>query len=155
MSSWGRRRPFIAYGAMTLIISFSCLAWTKDLSILLLSGNTEPISQSIIDTLTPALAIVLTVLVFVTVQPVQSGVRALIVDACPAAQQPEANAWASRLSSVASILGYTSALLNSSPSSSISGGDFKLLSIVVSLCLGISVALTCCFVNDEPARSQS
>jgi solute carrier family 45 protein 1/2/4 len=40
------------------------------------------------------------------IQPLQGGIRALIVDKCPAAQQAQASAYASLMTGVGNIVGY-------------------------------------------------
>lgn len=99
------------------------------------------------------LAILFMICVFIAIQPIQGGTRALIADSCPAHQQAEANAWASRITSVASVLGYMSAFIELHKySTSSSNSQFKYLAVVVSTGLAFSTAITCVFVTEEVYR---
>jgi solute carrier family 45, member 1/2/4 len=86
----------------------------------------------------------------VAIQPVQMGIRAMIVDCCPPHQQVQASAYASSITGVGSILGYASGFVNL-PSFFPWLGDtqFKCLCVVASVALGSTVALSCSVIKEK------
>jgi solute carrier family 45 protein 1/2/4 len=102
------------------------------------------------DARTATVGVALIFCVYISIQPVQGGTRALIAEACPSNQQQEANAWVSRISGLASVLGYLSAYLDLPQYMSWFGDtQFKNLSVLASLSLALSVGLTCTYVVEE------
>lgn len=92
---WGKRRPYIAFGGAAVLLSLLGLAWVKEIvGVCLQPFDTGP---KLTITRTKILAVVLIYLLSTAVQPLQSGIRALMVDNCPRHQQSEVNAWAGRL----------------------------------------------------------
>jgi len=150
-SRWGRRRPFIAIGAVALIASLLGLAWTTSIVNMLFESRLESILYyDDIQSANAVLGIILTFSVYISIQPVQGGIRALIADAVPGDQQQEANAWVSRISGCASVLGYLSAYLDLGQYMSLFGDtQFKNLSVLASMSLALSVGLTCAYVKER------
>ena len=104
--SWGRRRPFIAAGFVFISISLLALAWVDELvHYLAWIAGISTRSQHLKTTTLTAAASFIWIMNF-AIQPLQCGIRALIVDLCPPDDMDEANAWASRTISIASLLGY-------------------------------------------------
>ncbi|OJJ49782.1 hypothetical protein ASPZODRAFT_128312 [Penicilliopsis zonata CBS 506.65] len=102
--SSGKRKPFIAGGALTLAASLLVFAWSGDLARSL-DGSCRP------DRLhSCALARDISVLSIlgmnVSVQALQAGVRALMVDVCGVEQQSQVNAWAGRMVNAANVVYY-------------------------------------------------
>jgi solute carrier family 45 protein 1/2/4 len=88
------------------------------------------------------------------IQPLQSGIRALIVDKCPAQQQYDVSAWASRITGVGNIIGYFFGfvpLQNIFPSLHIT--QFSWLCVVASIALSATVAITCLVIKEQDPRS--
>lgn len=85
----------------------------------------------------------------VAIQPVQGGLRAIIVDCVPPKQQVKACAYASSAAGIGSILGYTAGYI-SLPKYLPWLGDTQLkgLCLIASVALGSTVAITC-FVAKE------
>ena len=148
-SAFGRRRPFIVFGAFFLILSQLGLAFAEELAQKILQyrhgerdGNDSPDSS--------IFAIVFTCLIFFAIQPIQGGLRALSVDVCPASQQGTANAWASRTSSLAGVVTYLSASLDLTRYLAFLGNtQFKILSMLASATVGIAAAFVCIYVVEE------
>jgi solute carrier family 45 protein 1/2/4 len=140
-----------------LIAALLALAWTQSIVGMLFatpafhSGNQLPNPHN---DATVTLAIALTFCIYSAVQPVQGGIRALIVDVCPAHQQQNVNAWVTRISGIASILGYLSAVLDLSKYISWFGDtQFKNLSVLASLTLAVTLSLSCIYVPEKtPSR---
>lgn len=88
------------------------------------------------------------------IQPLQAGVRALIVDNCPARQQVEASAWASRITGIGNIVGY---LFGFIPVHSIMPlidmSQFVWLCVVASFILAATVGVTCVLIHEQDPRS--
>jgi solute carrier family 45, member 1/2/4 len=88
------------------------------------------------------------------VQPLQAGIRALIVDSCPADQQTQASAWASRITGVGNIVGYSFGFVpvrNLLPFLEIT--QFAWLAIVASILLLSTVAMTCIFIREPDPKT--
>jgi solute carrier family 45 protein 1/2/4 len=86
----------------------------------------------------------------VAVQPLQMGIRALIVDACPPHQQVQAVAYASCITGVGSILGYSSGFMKLPLLLPFFGNtQFKCLSAIASLALGSTVAVTLITIKEK------
>jgi solute carrier family 45, member 1/2/4 len=85
------------------------------------------------------------------VQPLQGGLRALLVDASPPHQLATANAWASRLTSVANVLGYLAGFLDlSGPSLPLGSSQFRVLCMFSATALVGTVTLMCVAVCETP-----
>lgn len=146
-SRWGRRRPFILGGAIGIVVSLTALAW---IGILMrtLAVVFRIHSYKSVETMIQIGAIVCITLLNFSMQPLQSGLRALIVDVCPSEQQNFASAWAGRFTSISNILGY---ILGSVPL----GGTishFRVLSLVSVVVLVSTVLITVYFIREEDPR---
>ncbi|RDW57828.1 MFS general substrate transporter-30 [Coleophoma crateriformis] len=151
-SRWGRRKPFVVGGGGAIILSLLGQAWAPDLmrsTTYLLLGVDR---QSILSTEIVATTVVLFVVALnFAVQPVQGCLRALIVDTCPKDQQATANAWAGRIISIANVLSYFCGYIDlASLFPALGGTQFKVLSSVTSVALGVSIAMTCWTVKERP-----
>lgn len=85
---------------------------------------------------------------------VQAGIRAFIVDNAPTHQQEDANAWASRITGVGSILGYLSGYVDLPK---LTGGyfgntQFKVLCIIACVTLGGTVTISCLCIRERDPR---
>jgi solute carrier family 45 protein 1/2/4 len=93
-------------------------------------------------------------------QPIQCCIRSLIFDVCPTNQQERANAWANRCSSIANIIAYFVASVNlQGPLATSGDSQFKIMSVLASLCLAITITTTCIFIAEDdnylaPVRSK-
>ncbi|TAQ88647.1 hypothetical protein B7494_g3024 [Chlorociboria aeruginascens] len=153
---WGRRRPFIAFGALGTILSLLGLAWVKavaDSSVWLTVGI-DGVHRHTFQKLVTILATVFIWFLNVAIQAVQCGSRALIVDKCPPHQQDRASAFASCMIGLGNIISYTSGSLD------LSGvvvfqdsGEIKALSLLASSILAFTVLLTCVSITEDcPSR---
>ncbi|KAL9085896.1 MAG: hypothetical protein Q9165_007379 [Trypethelium subeluteriae] len=151
-SRFGRRRPFILGGAVGVIISLSALAWVGAImhGLASLLGRSE--SESLRIAIQAGTIICVTML-NLSMQPLQLGLRALIVDACPADQQSSASAWAGRFTGIANILGY---ILGSLPLGAITHDNearrFRVLTLSSVAALVGTVATTCYFIREDDGR---
>ncbi|KAF4549706.1 Hypothetical protein D9617_20g027620 [Elsinoe fawcettii] len=102
------RLPFVFFGGVATILSLLGYAWTPNLAGLI-SGRDKPMDDPAVVKASQVLVIFFFISLNVAVQPVQSGLRALIVDEVNETQQVEANAWSSRVNHVAAIIAYLAA----------------------------------------------
>ncbi|KAL3417808.1 general alpha-glucoside [Phlyctema vagabunda] len=159
--SWGKRKPFIALGGCALIVCLMGLAWTKPIVDLFLPNYDLPdqLSHGSGDAknfITATMGVLFTFGIYFSSQPVQGGLRALIVDVCPIHQQQQANAWVSLISGLASILGYLWAVLDLSRHvSSFGDTQFKNLSSLASLSMTAALAICCVCVKEKNPRFET
>ncbi|ESZ97219.1 hypothetical protein SBOR_2413 [Sclerotinia borealis F-4128] len=145
----GRRRPFIIIGTVAIIICILALPWTTDLITYLftLFGGSPFTRGAVICKGCMAASWIWAL--NIAIQPVQGGLRAIIVDCVPPKQQVRAYAYASSAAGIGSILGYTAGYI-SLPKYLPWLGDTQLkgLCLIASVALGLTVAITC-FVAKE------
>lgn len=150
---WGKRRPFIAVGGIILNVSLLGLAWTKSLVDLLFGSASVQLDKSNrTDThsyATIVMANTLTFCLYFATQPVQVGIRALIIDVCPPHQQKDVNAWVVRTSGVANALGYLSAFLDLPQYLCLFDTQFKNLSVIACLSLSATLLICCVYVVED------
>ncbi|KAF9697362.1 hypothetical protein EKO04_005062 [Ascochyta lentis] len=155
---WGKRKPYIAGGASLVSLSLLGLACAEDFSNWLSSTSSAhthmyasgPPKAS---TLTKLLVAFWVCALNATMQPLQGGVRALIVDSCPARQQSAAAAWSARFNGLGAIAISASAFADVETwAPALGETKFKALCVLAVLALGLSIAPVCAFVPDEPSR---
>ncbi|QSZ37698.1 hypothetical protein DSL72_008797 [Monilinia vaccinii-corymbosi] len=147
--SMGRRRPFIIIGTITTIICILALPWTSDLiTYLFTSLGGSPFGRGAM-VCKGFMAAAWIWALNVAIQPVQGGLRAVIVDCVPPKHQVKACAYASCAAGIGSILGYTAGYI-SLPEYLPWLGDTQLkgVCLIASVALGSTVAITC-FVAKE------
>ena len=155
---WGKRKPYITGGASFVSLSLLGLACAEDVSHWLTSTSS---SHKHMYASGPPKASALTKLLVafwvcalnVAIQPLQSGVRALIIDSCPARQQSTAAAWSARFNGLGAVAISASAFADVEAWAPILGETkFKALCVLAVLALGAATAPVCALVLDEPSR---
>ena len=151
--TWGRRRPFILGGAIGIVTSLIALAWTRDLVYFagwMIQGSVH--SEGFQTIVLIAAAFLLWVLIF-AVQPLQAAIRALIVDSCSTEEMIEANAWASRMVGMGSLLSYTIQFQDMSAwLSAVDNAQMKVLCLITSAVLAVTVLICCvCVPEQDPS----
>jgi solute carrier family 45 protein 1/2/4 len=152
--SWGRRKPFIVGGAIGSVICMIGLACTKATIHSIASLVHTDIHGTMIRTVVLFSAIAWLLGLNLAIQPLQSGIRALIVDNCPAHQQVDASAWASRVTGVGNIVGYFFGfvpLRSIFPSLHVT--QFSWLCVIASVVLSTTVLITCLFIKEQDPQS--
>ena len=137
-------------GSICTILCMLALAWAKDMVAVIAAMLGAESENDRLETVTIFVAVFWVYALNVAMQPVQSGIRAFIVDKCPVQQQSRASAWASRMTGVGSALAYlagTTFLPDSAPT--FVDTEFKALSILASVCLIITVGISCIFVGEK------
>ncbi|PIA91643.1 General alpha-glucoside permease [Cercospora beticola] len=150
---FGKRRPFMVGGAIATIISLLILAWTRELvgGFLAVFGVARD-SQGT-KTVAIVLAVIMVYVLDFSINVIQAGLRAFVVDNAPTHQQDTANAWASRLLGIGNIIGYLFGYANL-PKYLWFFGDtqFKVLCVIASIGLGGTLAISCFFVSERDPR---
>lgn len=151
-SRWGRRRPFMLAGASGVAVSLIALAWISN-SMRALSAAFGVHSHESVKTAIQIGTVICITLLNLSMQPLQSGVRALIVDVCPSEQQSIASAWAARFTGISNILGY---ILGSLPFNFFTHDNeawrFRFLSIISIIALLVSIIITAYFIHEDDPR---
>ncbi|KAK4610084.1 General alpha-glucoside permease [Fulvia fulva] len=136
---FGRRRPIILSGAVLTVAFMMLLAWVPQFI--------EAEAASL------ALAILCTILMAISVQPVQAGVRALMVDIAPASQQSRASSWAGRIQGVSAIFSFFASSLTLPSLPGLGGlAQMQALACLNFITLGSTVAITCVFIHEKDSR---
>ncbi|KAH8703050.1 putative sucrose transport protein [Talaromyces proteolyticus] len=148
----GRRRPFILGGAVGTVLSLIALAWVSNIMRALAAIVGVHSFDGVKSMIQFGIVVCITLLNF-SIQPLQSGLRSLIVDVCPPEQQSIASAWAGRFVGLSNILGY---ILGSLPPGYISNDNeawkFRFLSLVSVAVLVCTVLVTVYFIREEDPR---
>jgi solute carrier family 45 protein 1/2/4 len=147
---WGRRRPFILAGAAGTVLCILGMASTRSFVNFLIGVFNGDIHSST--------SVVLRIIVAVSwlyglnffIQPFQGGIRALIVDVCPANQQAQASAYASLMTGSGNIIGYLFGFVNLKDAIGLSGiSQFTFLCIVAAIAVSTTVGSTCFFIKEQ------
>ena len=86
----------------------------------------------------------------ISIQPLQGGLRALIVENCPAHQQSQASAWASRMVGFGNLVGYISGFAVLPRLFPFTGmTQFQALCLIASLSVIITVIISCLWIIEE------
>jgi solute carrier family 45 protein 1/2/4 len=148
--SLGQRRPYIIFGAVSTIFSILLLAWTENnvrwfVDVTHLEVEKEAVADIVIGQ-----AVFWIYVLNISIQPLQIGLRALVIENCPSDQQAQANVWASLMTGAGNIFGY---LVGFAPLPAILEGlvqtRFQGLCIIASIALTMTVPITCCFVHER------
>ncbi|KAG6059237.1 hypothetical protein E4U33_007146 [Claviceps sp. LM78 group G4] len=151
-SLWGRRKPFIFFGALGSVVSLLSLASAEFLGngitrMLLPSGRPEIEEKNALPAI---LALIFIVTLNVFVQALQCGLRAIIVDTVRPHQQQTANAWVGVLVSLTNVLCYGLSFSNLRRGlGSESSSQFAVLCVITSVLLATTVAVTCLTVRED------
>jgi solute carrier family 45 protein 1/2/4 len=149
-SPYGKRRPFIVIGTVFTIIAMLGLAWVKEivqsvLEIFTPNGGPDTIRSTVM-----TLSVGFVFLLNFAIQPIQSGLRSLIVDSCPPNQLNDANAWASRMIGMSNVACYGIGFFDLPKRWSIFiETQFKALCLLASLGLAVSIAINCWMIKER------
>ncbi|KAJ6264046.1 General alpha-glucoside permease [Drechslerella dactyloides] len=142
---WGKRKPFMIGGGIATIISLLILGWTKEICAFAL-----PKGSPSLPTVTIWLAVTMIYVLDFSINTVQAGIRAFIVDNAPPHQQDAANAWAGRMTGIGNVLGYLSGYVNLPEILPWFGNtQFKVLCVIASVALGGTLAVSCGFIMER------
>lgn len=144
------RKPFVVFGGLGIVIALVGYAWSPELAALISGpGESQAAASAAAARLAQLSALFFFVALNVSVQPVQSGLRALVVDKCHASQQIEANAWASRINHIAGMISYLAAASDVAGVFPVGSTQLQAL-VVLSIIVVIgSLSVTCCMVTES------
>jgi len=155
-SKWGRRKPFIVCGAVAVVASLLAFAWVKnivEICVLIFFGHLE---QTFVKALYAITAGLFICSLNVAIQAIQCGARALIVDKVSPHEQDQANACASLMIGIGSVVSYANSSFDIS-GNLLSGkiAQVKVISILTSVILAASVWITCTSIKERNAMCSS
>ncbi|KAF8242379.1 MFS general substrate transporter [Wilcoxina mikolae CBS 423.85] len=145
LSRWGRRRPTLLIGSLSVAVALLVLGWTREIvGVFIPSGDAAT-------TITIVLAVFMIYVVDFAINAVQACCRALIVDTLPVAQQQHGSAWASRMIAVGNIVGYFAGMVDLRGIFGNMLGDtqFKQLMVISAFLLLLFVGITCASVTER------
>ncbi|PMD46163.1 hypothetical protein L207DRAFT_577034 [Hyaloscypha variabilis F] len=154
---WGRRKPFIVYGTIATIICLNILSWISEIVNLGSHIFGTSSDNTVTITMKKVLAIVCVWALNAAIQPVQTGLRVLIVDSCPAEQQVQATSMTTCITIIGGAIGYGCGFLEMPEGPAwVENTQFKSLSIIASISLGSTVAITSTVIQEktQPQLSQ-
>ncbi|EKD20507.1 uncharacterized protein L3040_004205 [Drepanopeziza brunnea f. sp. 'multigermtubi'] len=152
-SSWGKRTPFMVFGGLATILSLLCLAWVREIvgGFLGIFGASEESEGVKITTIVIAVGFVY-ILDF-SINTVQAGIRAFILDCCPSHQQESANSMASRVVGVGNIIGYVAGYVDLPKYMWFFGNtQFQILCVIASISLFSTVAISILTIKERDPR---
>ena len=104
---WGRRKPFMVAGISGAVISMVALSLVRVMASRafewFMHRYVEPHTMTLI---AQRFSVFWLCLLNISLQPLQIGLRALVVDSCPSHQQRAASAWCGRFASLGAITTY-------------------------------------------------
>lgn len=129
-----------------MVVALLGYAWSPDLAALLSGVSGGKLPSAILSQLSISFFFLF---LNVSIQPVQSGLRALVVDKCGTSQQAQATAWASRISFVASMASYLAAASDLAGVFLVRTNQLQSLVNLSILVIVSSVGVTCCVVSER------
>ena len=153
--SYGRRRPFIAIGAVSTVFSILMLGWTEEVLHLLGEFSGIVPQKAHFSKVVIAIAVFWIWVLNISIQPLQVGLRALVVENCPAHQQAQASAWTSRMTGVGNIIGcFVGFIPLPEVAKLVCRTQFQGLCLLAFLALTTTIPITCAFVREQdPSNS--
>jgi solute carrier family 45, member 1/2/4 len=154
-SPFGKRKPFMIFGGTATVASLMLLAWSKEIVSLIFHVFSKTPSEIAMQNVTIALATVLMWVLDFSINTVQAGIRAFIVDNAPSHQQESANAWASRIIGVGNVLGYIFGYINLPKYMPFFGNtQFKVLCVLASIALSSTLVISCVYIKERDPRGE-
>ncbi|QIW99158.1 hypothetical protein AMS68_004676 [Peltaster fructicola] len=152
-SRFGKRRPFMVGGAIATVISLIALAWTRELIAGILGLFGVPEDSETTATTSIVFAVTMIYVLDFSINVIQAGVRAFIVDNAPTHQQDTANAWAARLSGVGNIVGYLFGYVDLPKYFAFVGDtQFKVLCVFACIVLLGTLTISCITIQERDPR---
>nr|POE56505.1 general alpha-glucoside permease [Quercus suber] len=152
-SRFGKRRPFMVGGAAATIVSLLALSWAKEIIAGILGIFGVSNDSNVVSTTAITFAILMIYVLDFAINVIQAAIRAFIVDNAPTHQQDSANAWATRLTGIGSIVGYLFGYTDL-PKYLWFFGDtqFKILCMIASLAMIITLTISCLAITERDPR---
>jgi solute carrier family 45 protein 1/2/4 len=126
------------------------LAWTREFIGALLSAFGASREGEAVKTTSIVFAVIMVYVLDFSVNVIQAGIRAFIVDNAPLHQQDTANAWANRMSNVGNIILYIFGYIDLPRHLWFFGNtQFKVLCVIASIGLMITVLVSCLSIKEK------
>ncbi|RKP23286.1 major facilitator superfamily domain-containing protein [Syncephalis pseudoplumigaleata] len=105
---WGRRRPYILAGSLLVLSSVFMVAHARWIASRLLAwwSSTDNEDAALLNHIAIGIAVAGFFVLDFSINAVQACLRALVVDVASLSSQSRANAWASRMLGIGSVIGY-------------------------------------------------
>ena len=159
---WGKRKPFMIGGTLGTVCGSLLLAYAKELMSIFGGLGADATYDGAWKTATIIWATVMMWTLDFCINTVQAAIRAFICDGAPAHQQEVANAWASRMTGIGSVIGYVFGYLNLPQYFSFFGNtQFKVLVTIASIALSSTVLISVLTIPernpqlDPPSKADS
>ncbi|KAG0652014.1 General alpha-glucoside permease [Hyphodiscus hymeniophilus] len=155
-SPWGKRTPFMVAGSFATVVSLLALAWVREavggfLGLFGADRESQGVKVTII-----VVAVMFVYILDFAINTVQAGIRAFILDCCPAHQQESANSMASRVVGVGNIIGYVAGFTDLPKFMWFFGNtQFKVLCVIACLSLSSTVALSVSTIRERDPRTEA
>ncbi|KAJ3332711.1 hypothetical protein HDU76_013324 [Blyttiomyces sp. JEL0837] len=155
----GRRRPFIIFGAILMVIAVISIAYSREFGQLIAPGSVGSASQNA----TIFFAVLGFYLLDFSINAVTTSCRALIVDAVPLRQQNDASIWASRMAGFGNIVGYFTGFIDlmalfdglATAHPVLFGSQLKILCFVSNAFLMSTLIMCCLSVTEVPYKGDN
>jgi solute carrier family 45 protein 1/2/4 len=145
---YGRRRPFMVAGTIGIMLSMLSLAFIEQIVNTVFGTEDESVGLSA----TLIAALVLVWALNFSIQPLQVGMRALIIDMFPQQMQSQVSAWASYWVGCGNILGAIAGSISLPHAIRLPGlTQFQCLCLIAALTLG-ATAFVACSAGKEDVR---
>ncbi|PWY96345.1 MFS general substrate transporter [Aspergillus sclerotioniger CBS 115572] len=142
---YGHCQRLVTGGIICLIIALLALGWAPDLVHL---GKRGPV-------LGKAVAITAIVALNIAIQPVQLGLRTLIIETCSPDQQTLASAWAARMTGAGNIIAQFAGSVDTRKLSLVlTGSQFKNLCLITAFSLMLTIFVLAFILRDESPISK-
>ncbi|KAG8527677.1 uncharacterized protein KY384_007830 [Bacidia gigantensis] len=154
-SRLGRRRPFILGGAIGIVVSMAFLSCAKEIVQSRALSSAESAESRSANTPVIIFATFWIYLLNTAIQPVQAGIRSLIVENCPLHQQSQASTYVSVMTGLGNIVGYLFGF-GILPTSKVDlMSHFQILCLFASVLLSFTVGVTCISISEKPGSSST
>ena len=145
-SKYGKRKPYIIVGIIGAVLSMISMAIMRVGAVKVYSWiGKDYVSGHTMGNIARTLVIFWVCILNLSLQPLQVGLRAIVIDGCPSHQQSTASAWSGRFTGLGGIATY---LLDDFMIRKYPDRTFEVLCIITSLSL-IITNLPCLFLATE------
>ncbi|CAD6502364.1 BgTH12-04957 [Blumeria graminis f. sp. triticale] len=155
-SPWGKRTPFIIIGSAATIVSLLALGWVREIVVSFFGiFGSNPESQLVRSSVL-ILAVIFVYILDFSINTVQAGIRAFILDCSPSNQQETANSMASRAVGIGNIVGYVAGFVDMKPYLWFLGNSqFKILCAIACIALALTVLLSVSTIKERDPRLET
>lgn len=152
---WGKRKPFMLGGMLGTVGASLLLSYARQIVQVIGGWKNDDPYDGWWQGITLAFATFMMWVLDFAINTVQAAIRAFIVDGAPAHQQEPANAWASRITGVGSILGYMFGYLDLPKRFTFLGREqFQVLCAIASIALSTTVLISVLTIKERNPQDE-